>query len=70
MYITKNGKVILSAMVAMFMVFGGVGLFAVSADAGEGDTTEAVGFGTLVINFKEYNVNDVPSLTEIGRAHV
>lgn len=63
MYITKNGKVILSAMVAMFMVFGGVGLFAVSADAGEEDTTEGVGFGTLVINFKEYNVNDVPSLT-------
>ena len=63
MYITKNGKVILSAMVAMFMVFGGMGLFAVSADAGEEDTTEAVGFGTLVINFKEYNVNDVPSLT-------
>lgn len=63
MYITKNGKVILSAMVAMFMVFGGVGLFAVSADAGGEDTTEAVGFGTLVINFKEYNVNDVPSLT-------
>lgn len=63
MYITKNGKVILSAMVAMFMVFGGVGLFAVSADAGEEGTTEAVGFGTLVINFKEYNVNDVPSLT-------
>ena len=63
MYITKNGKVILSAMVAMFMVFGGVGLFAVSADAEEEDITEVVGFGTLVINFKEYNVNDVPSLT-------
>lgn len=62
MYITKNGKVILSAMVAMFMVFGGIGLFAVSADA-EGEDTEGVGFGTLVINFKEYNVNDVPSLT-------
>lgn len=63
MYITKNGKVILSAMVAMFMVFGGIGLFAVSADAGDEDTTDGVGFGTLVINFKEYNVNDVPSLT-------
>ena len=63
MYITKNGKVILSAMVAMFMVFGGMGLFAVSADAEEEDITEVVGFGTLVINFKEYNVNDVPSLT-------
>lgn len=63
MYITKNGKVILSAMVAMFMVFGGMGLFAVSADAEEEDITEGVGFGTLVINFKEYNVNDVPSLT-------
>ena len=63
MYITKNGKVILSAMVAMFMVFGGVGLFAVSADAEGEDITDVEGFGTLVINFKEYRVNEVVSLT-------
>ena len=63
MYITKNGKVILSAMVAMFMVFGGIGLFAVSADAEEEDTTEGVGFGTLVINFEERNVNETISMT-------
>ena len=62
MYITKNGKAILSAMVAMFMVFGGVGLFAVSADAEEG-VADVEDFGTLVINFKEYRVNEVVSLT-------
>ena len=60
MYITKNGKVILSAMVAMFMVFGGIGLFAVSADAEEGAGDEVK---TLVINFDERNVNGVVSLT-------
>ena len=62
MYITKNGKAILSAMVAMFMVFGGVGLFAVSADATDGPG-DGEGFGTLVINFDERNVNGVISMT-------